>query len=112
MAFRIGSSRMTGINLSPIQLPSYPMAGLAARGPTGGVKTNLAFRCAAGDLHSLERSVRHACRDEFRQRKLLQRIIPDIQRVLDVPPEIVSDFAPDDDPAMPTPLWDPGEEAE
>lgn len=42
----------------------------------------VAFRIAAKNPHSPERDVRLACRDAFRQSKLLHRIIPTIERVL------------------------------
>jgi CRISPR-associated protein Cas1 len=41
-----------------------------------------AFRLAAKPTHELERQVRHACRDVFRQTRLLERIIPTIEEVL------------------------------
>ena len=73
----------------------------------------LAFEVARDDPPHLERVVRHACRDRFRETKLLQRIVPDIQKVLDVKDDLSADFAPDSDPAMPTELWKPeGETAE
>jgi len=42
----------------------------------------LAFKIAAKHPHSPEREVRLACRDMFRQTKLLKRIIPTIEQVL------------------------------
>jgi len=44
----------------------------------------LAFEVASEVIANLERSVRIACRDRFRQTRLLKRIIPDIGRVLDI----------------------------
>lgn len=41
----------------------------------------VAFRIAAKKPHNPEREVRIACRDTFRQTKLLRRIIPTIERV-------------------------------
>lgn len=41
-----------------------------------------AFRVAASSPDNPERAVRHACRDIFRQTKLLERIIPDIETIL------------------------------
>ena len=67
----------------------------------------LAFEIARDDPPHLERAVRHACRDRFRETKLLQRIVPDIQKVLDVKEDLSADFAPDSDPALPTELWTP-----
>lgn len=48
----------------------------------------VAFRCAAaikkskGDLPTAERLVRYGCRDNFRQTKILAKLIPTIERVL------------------------------
>lgn len=42
----------------------------------------VAFRVAASSPPNAERSVRLACRDIFRQTKLLERIIPDIEDIL------------------------------
>jgi CRISPR-associated protein Cas1 len=54
------------------------------------VTVPLAFRCAAdGPLDGLESRTRRACRDKFRQSKLIERIVPDIQRVLGLKPEPV-----------------------
>lgn len=41
-----------------------------------------AFRIAAGNPAEPERVVRHACRDVFRQSRLLSRIIPTIEEIL------------------------------
>lgn len=42
----------------------------------------VAFRIAGKNPHNPERAVRLACRDAFRQSKLLHRIIPTIERIL------------------------------
>lgn len=42
----------------------------------------VAFRVAAKNPHNPEREVRLACRDSFRQTKLLHRIIPTIEEIL------------------------------
>ena len=42
----------------------------------------VAFRIASRDPYNAEREVRLACRDSFRQTKLLKRIIPTIEQVL------------------------------
>lgn len=42
----------------------------------------VAFRIAAKNPHNAEREVRIACRDAFRQTRLLHRIIPTIEQVL------------------------------
>lgn len=69
----------------------------------------LAFQIARENPANLERAVRLKCRDMFRDRKLLQRVVPDIKKALggkDVEGEEI-DFAPDTDPALPTELWTP-----
>ncbi len=66
----------------------------------------LAFRLTAESTHELEKRVRHACRDEFRAKRLLQRILPDIEALLDVPTEIQEILEDvDADAALPTELW-------
>lgn len=42
-----------------------------------------AFRVAGRKPHNPEQAVRHACRDAFRETRLLQRLIPLIEEVLD-----------------------------
>jgi CRISPR-associated protein Cas1 len=72
----------------------------------------IAFRVANESYHNIEQNVRHACRDAFRESKLVQRVIPDIQQALNLPHDLALDFAPDEDPAMPTRLWSPDDEEE
>lgn len=64
----------------------------------------VAFKIAADAPPNPERAVRHACRDIFRQSRLLERIIPDIEEVLsagEIPkPEAPADAVP---PALPNP---------
>jgi CRISPR-associated protein Cas1 len=67
----------------------------------------IAFQIAGEEPLNLERAVRLACRDKFREQKLLQRIVPDIQKALDVKGDPAADFAPDADSALPTALWTP-----
>lgn len=71
----------------------------------------LAFEIAGSYLSDLERSVRLACRDRFRDTDLLEHIIPEIAAVLDVPGVEVPTTAAiedwDEEPARPTRLWDP-----
>lgn len=52
----------------------------------------IAFEAAAMGEESLEKRVRHLCRLQFKNANLLQRVLPDIDRLLD----LVED--PDDDP--------------
>jgi len=68
----------------------------------------LAFRAVAEDETNLESKIRRACRDAFHQERLLQRIIPDIERALAVlisPEEDATDFDAED--GIPGGLWDP-----
>jgi CRISPR-associated protein Cas1 len=64
----------------------------------------VAFQIAAKDPPNAERAVRLACRDMFRQTRLLQKIIPDIEDVLSAggiePPEAPADAV---GPAIPNP---------
>jgi CRISPR-associated protein Cas1 len=64
----------------------------------------IAFSIAAKPGQNVEREVRIRCRDAFRQSKLLDRIIPDIETVLSeggmVPPEASEESIP---PAIPNP---------
>jgi CRISPR-associated protein Cas1 len=64
-----------------------------------------AFRAAAEGSTGLESRVRHACRDTFREERLLARIVPDIQAVLSV--DLPGDPGFDADAALPGGLWDP-----
>ena len=68
----------------------------------------MAFRLVAEDEHNIETRVRRACRDAFYEGRILQRIIPDIERALDVsvPDELLDNF--DADEAAPGGLWDGG----
>jgi CRISPR-associated protein Cas1 len=74
----------------------------------------VAFKIAADPPPNAERAVRHACRDVFRQSRLLERIIPDIEEVL-AAGEIPRPKAPADAvaPALPNPdsLGDAGHRA-
>jgi len=65
----------------------------------------LAFRMAAQNPPQLERAVRLACRDAFRDTQLMKRIIPDISVALGVEDELDETF--DEDPALPAELWEP-----
>lgn len=68
----------------------------------------VAFQAAADETDGLERRVRLACRDLFVSTRLLQRIIPDIQKALMSPKKGASnDGQFDQDAAAPGALWDP-----
>jgi CRISPR-associated protein Cas1 len=74
------------------------------------VTVPLAFRVAGEDPVNLERATRLACRDAFRESRLLQRVVPDIREALGADEEELELFEPDVDPAMPTELWTPESE--
>ncbi len=66
----------------------------------------LAFQVVAKGTEKLEKRIRAACRETFKQEKLLHRILPDIDRILQTK-NIIPDDAPDPDtdPGVPTPWW-------
>jgi CRISPR-associated protein Cas1 len=66
----------------------------------------IAFRCVAEGETRLESRVRHACRDAFREQRILDRIVPDLVRVLSLAGED-EDAGFDSDEALPGGLWDP-----
>ena len=74
----------------------------------------LAFQTVAESNEHVDGRVRAACRQKFKEVKLLDRILPDIDTLLGaddvfVPPE----GDPDSEPSLPAPLWDaPVEESE
>lgn len=66
----------------------------------------LAFRTTAQGVKNLGPRVRTACRQAFKETKLLHRILPDIKALLDIPDEILTaGQEADSDPARPEPLW-------
>lgn len=67
----------------------------------------LAFKTAAESTEKVEGRVRAACREKFREANLLERILPDIDKLLQIEEEMTiegEDY--DSDPALPGPLWD------
>jgi len=73
-----------------------------------------AFKVVAEGTDDVEGRVRRACRDAFRENRLLARVVEDIDRVLSVEAErqdgATSPF--DADEALPGGLWDPSGEVE
>ncbi len=69
----------------------------------------VAFRAAAEGTTDLERQVRYLCRDTLHRERLLERIVPDIDRVLSAGVAVAaeSDVDFDHDAAAPGGLWDP-----
>lgn len=67
-----------------------------------------AFHIVGHSKERVEPRVREACRQAFKEAKLLQRILPDIQQLLAMPEAVLQAGAgADDDPGRPEPLWDP-----
>ncbi len=74
----------------------------------------LAFEVTAGNPSHLESAVRAACRERFRMLGLLERILPDIDRLFDLGSDIETgewDGDIDADPARPAPYWEPSKRA-
>jgi CRISPR-associated protein Cas1 len=71
----------------------------------------LAFHTVAESSGRLGTRVRAACRQAFKEHRLLKRILPDIESLLDVPDHLLQAGAElDADPALPEPLWSPSDE--
>ena len=72
------------------------------------VSVPLAFKTVAEGEDNLESRIRKACRDAFYENRILAKIIPDIDKVLDVPipDEMQDEFDIDD--ALPGGLWNGG----
>ena len=64
---------------------------------------------AAGEPFRLEGAVRKRMRQAFSNLRLLGRIVPDVQHVLDLDPQapLPDGFDPDDEYALPTAWWEP-----
>jgi CRISPR-associated protein Cas1 len=72
----------------------------------------IAFQIVAQSKERVEPRVREACRQAFKEAKLLQRILPDIEQLLAIPKEVLAAGAEaDSDPGRPEPLWEPSAEA-
>jgi len=75
------------------------------------ISVPVAFRVTAEKPPNLESAVRKACRDEFYKTRLLERILPDIDRLFDLGQEVeMPEFDVDIDPARPTDYWEPKSE--
>jgi CRISPR-associated protein Cas1 len=70
-----------------------------------GLTVPLAFEMTAKYPGKPEPYVRAACREKFREIKLLEHILPDIDNLLQVEDEPASTDQLDNDPARPTDLW-------
>lgn len=72
----------------------------------------LAFQAVAESPAHPEKTIRRLCREGFREAKLLDRVLPDIDALLQVDATGTAGDEFDLDPALPGPLWDgPEEEA-
>ena len=66
----------------------------------------LAFRIAAESEERIGPRVRKACRETFKEHRLLKRILPDIDYLLGISEEVLTaGQEADSDPARPEPLW-------
>lgn len=72
----------------------------------------VAFEIAAKEPAQLESAVRKRCREKFYEVRLLDRVLRDIDKLFDLQTEFdVPEYDDiDDDPARPTPYWDPPKE--
>jgi len=71
----------------------------------------VAFRIVGESSQRVEPRVREACRQAFKDEKLLRRILPDIEHLLVIPQEVLdAGREADSDPARPEPLWTPLDE--
>ncbi|MFZ5903182.1 MAG: type I-E CRISPR-associated endonuclease Cas1e [Chloroflexota bacterium] len=67
----------------------------------------LAFKIVSESNEKTEARVRAACREKFRETKLMERVLPDIDRLLQIDPQGIDEASDyDNDPALPGPLWD------
>lgn len=72
-----------------------------------GITIPLAFLIVAESSERVESRVREACRKKFREVKLLSRILPDIDELLQISSENDTQVVDvDADPALPEPLWE------
>jgi CRISPR-associated protein Cas1 len=71
----------------------------------------VAFWAVSLGTHDLYKRVRQGCREAFKTQRLLHRILPDIDHILDIDAQLAQTGPDvDTDPAAPTPWWDPDEE--
>jgi len=72
----------------------------------------LAFRIVAESKERIGPRVREACREAFREHRLLKHILPDIDYLLGISNEVLTlGEEADSDPARPEPLWTPPDRA-
>jgi len=68
-----------------------------------------AFQIVGESSENVERRTRAACRDKFKEARLLERILPDIDGLLGVQVDVPGTGDTDADPALPELLWSPPE---
>lgn len=73
------------------------------------VTVPLAFQVAAEDEKYVEPRVREQCRERFREIHVLEHVVSDLHLLFGTHPA-QTEFAPDEDPAMPTALWSPSDD--
>ncbi len=67
----------------------------------------IAFKTVAESSEKVEARARQACREKFREARLLERILPDIDEMLEISTNDIEEGADvDADPALPEKLWD------
>ena len=72
------------------------------------ISTPIAFETVAQGTTDLERTVRKRCRHVFKETRLMQRVVPDIQNALKAEETDTYETSHlDEDPALPTALWTP-----
>jgi CRISPR-associated protein Cas1 len=80
---------------------------------TAEVTIPLAFQTVAESSEHVETRVRTACREKFREIKLMERILPDIDGLLEITElPVLEGEDYDKDQAIPGPLWDAPEDKE
>ena len=73
----------------------------------------LAFQIVAEAKDKVEARVRATCREKFRSAKLMERVLPDIDSLLEIDSQAVAEVDNyDEDPALPAPLWSEDDEEE
>lgn len=72
----------------------------------------IAFATAKENPMKLESEVRMRCRQAFKNTRFLSKIVPDIDKILNVNDDLPDEIDPDTDPYIPTPWWSPPEELE
>jgi len=67
----------------------------------------MAFEAAAEGADSIEKRVRQACREKLREEKLLEKILPDIDDLLEISTSEMGEVLEEAEPGLPVAWWDP-----